>query len=34
VIHPGGHIPDPNSTVPGAAIKDATVLSLRSVITY
>jgi porin len=34
VIHPGGHIPDPNSTVPGAAIKDATVLSLRSVIVY
>jgi porin len=34
VIHPGGHIPDPNSPVPGAAIKDAAVLSLRSVITY
>jgi porin len=34
VMHPGGHIPDPNSTVPGTAIKDATVLSLRSVITY
>jgi porin len=33
VIHPGGHIPDPNSPV-GAAIKDAAVLSLRSVITY
>jgi len=34
VFHPGGHIPDPNATVPGAAIKDATVFSLRSVITY
>jgi porin len=34
VIHPGGHIPDPNATVPGAAIKDAAVFALRSVITY
>jgi porin len=34
VFHPGGHIPDPNSTGPGAAIKDATVFALRSVITY
>jgi porin len=33
VIHPGGHIPDPNSPV-GAAIKDAAVLSLRSVVIY
>jgi len=34
VIHPGGHIPDPNSPVPGAAIKDAAVFAVRSVITY
>jgi porin len=34
VFHPGGHIPDPNSAMPGAAIKDATVFALRSVITY
>jgi porin len=34
VMHPGGHIPDPNATVPGAAIKDATVLAVRSVLTY
>jgi porin len=34
VFHPGGHIPDPNSTGPGAAIKDAMVFALRSVITY
>jgi porin len=34
VIHPGGHVPDPNATVPGAAIKDAAVFALRSVITY
>jgi porin len=34
VIHPGGHIQDPNSPVPGTPIKNATVLSLRSVITY
>jgi hypothetical protein len=34
VIHPGGHIQDPNSAVPGTPIKNATVLSLRSVITY
>ena len=34
VIHPGGHIPDPNAAMPGVAIKDATVFSLRSVITY
>jgi porin len=34
VFHPGGHIPDPNSALPGAAIKDAAVFALRSVITY
>ena len=34
VFHPGGHIPDPNSPVPGAAIKDAAVFALRSVIVY
>jgi porin len=34
VMHPGGHIPDPNATVTGAAIKNATVLAVRSVITY
>jgi porin len=34
VIHPGGNIQDPNSAVPGTPIKNATVLSLRSVITY
>jgi porin len=34
VMHPGGHVPDPNTTVPGAAIKDATVLAVRSVIVY
>lgn len=34
VIHPGGHIADPNAAVPGAAIKDAAVFALRSVITY
>ena len=34
VMHPGGHVPDPNATVPGAAIKDATVLAVRSVIVY
>jgi porin len=33
VFHPGGHVPDPNSPI-GAPIKDAAVLSLRSVITY
>jgi porin len=34
VMHPGGNIPDPNSAVPGAAIPNATVLAVRSVITY
>jgi porin len=34
VFHPGGHIPDPNSPVPGAAIKDAAVFAVRSVIIY
>jgi porin len=34
VFHPGGHIPDPNSPLPGAAIKDAAVFAVRSVITY
>ena len=34
VLHPGGHIPDPNSPVRGTAIKDAAVFALRSVITY
>ena len=34
VFHPGGHIPDPSSPVPGAAIKDAAVFALRSVIVY
>ena len=33
VMHPGGHIPDPNSAT-NAAIKDAAVFSLRSVIIY
>lgn len=34
IMHPGGHIPDPNSAVPGAAIKDAAVFALRSTIKY
>jgi porin len=34
VFHPGGHVPDPNSAVAGAAIKDAAVFALRSVVTY
>ena len=34
VMHPGGNIPDPNASVPGAPIKNATVLAVRSVITY
>jgi porin len=34
VFHPGGHIPDPNSPLPGPAIKDAAVFAVRSVITY
>jgi porin len=34
VFHPGGHIPDPNSPVAGAAIKDAAVFAVRSVVTY
>jgi porin len=34
VFHPGGHIADPNAAVPGAAIKDAAVFSLRSFIIY
>ena len=34
IVHPGGHIPDPTSAIPGAAIKDAAVFALRSVITY
>jgi hypothetical protein len=29
-----GHIPDPNAALPGAAIEDAAVFALRSVITY
>jgi porin len=33
VFHPGGHVADPNSPT-GAAIKDAAVLAVRSVITY
>lgn len=33
VFHPGGNIPDPNSALP-AAIKDAAVFAVRSVITY
>ncbi len=33
VMHPGGNVPDPNSPN-GAAIKDAAVFSLRSVIVY
>ncbi|MEA2875855.1 MAG: porin [Hyphomicrobiales bacterium] len=34
VLHPGGHVPDPNSPVPQTAIKDAAVFAVRSVITY
>jgi len=34
VLHPGGHIPDPNATVPGTAIPNATVLAVRSTIVY
>jgi carbohydrate-selective porin OprB len=34
VMHPGGHIADPNAAVAGTAIRDATVLALRSVIVY
>ena len=34
IMHPGGHVPDPNSAVPGAALRDAKVFALRSVITY
>lgn len=34
VWHPGGHVPDPNATIPIAPIKDAAVLAVRSVITY
>jgi len=33
-MHPGGHVPDTNATLPGAPIKDAIVLAVRSVITY
>lgn len=34
VWHPGGHVPDPNATIPITPIKDAAVLAVRSVITY
>jgi porin len=34
IVHPGGHIADPNSAVPGAALKDAAVLALRSTVKY
>jgi porin len=34
IFHPGGHIPDPNAPLPRAAIKDAAVFAIRSVIVY
>jgi porin len=34
IMHPGGHVADPNAAVPGTAIKDAAVLALRSTIKY
>jgi porin len=34
IIHPGGHVADPNSAVPGAAIKDAAVFALRTTVKY
>jgi porin len=34
IFHPGGHIADPNAPLPRAAIKDAAVFAIRSVIVY
>jgi porin len=34
VMHPGGHVADPNSAVAGAAIKDAAVFALRTTVKY